>query len=366
VPLVLMLTLGRAKQTRVATTEFINLKSYHWPAYRESMTSMEGKTIAITGCTSGIGLRLAITLAELKATVLLLNRPSPLAEDALDRVSAAASAAGGPSPSMISCDLQSFAKTREAGVALQTLCGANGLDVLCNNAGVMNKDDVATEDGVDLQMGVNHLAAFLLTKYAMPCLEKAAALRGEARVVQQSSCLRALPSAEKNWDNTLQQRYLEKNGGNLGGSVTSPLAASGPNWQRYQQSKLANVAFTYALHDRLAAKQSKVKALVAHPGTAPTSLHGSANPGLLLKLVAWMLMQSTEDGTMGIARCCCDPEAKSGEFYGPLGKGLQQEHDTAAYKGKAVVMPQVELADAVTREMLWKASNATTGAAFEV
>ncbi len=37
-----------------------------------------------------------------------------------------------------------------------------------------------------------------------------------------------------------------------------------------------------------------------------------------------MLMQSTEDGTMGIARCCCDPEAKSGEFYGPLGKGLQQ------------------------------------------
>ena len=47
------------------------------------------------------------------------------------------------------------------------------------------------------------------------------------------------------------------------------------------------MAFTYALHDRLAAKQSKVKALVAHPGTAPTSLHGGANPGLLLKLVAW-------------------------------------------------------------------------------
>ena len=118
--------------------------------------------------------------------------------------------------------------------------------MLCNNAGVMNKDDVATEDGVDLQMGVNHLAPFLLTKYAMPCLEKAAALRGEARVVQQSSCLRALPSAEKNWDNTLQQRYLEKNGGNLGGSVSS-LAASGPNWQRYQQSKLGESLAEYRL-----------------------------------------------------------------------------------------------------------------------
>ena len=119
--------------------------------------------------------------------------------------------------------------------------------MLCNNAGVMNKDDVATEDGVDLQMGVNHLAAFLLTKYAMPCLEKAAALRGEARVVQQSSCLRALPSAEKNWDNTLQQKYLEKNGGNLGGSVSS-LAASGPNWQRYQQSKLGE-SLADSIHD---------------------------------------------------------------------------------------------------------------------
>ena len=45
VPLVLMLTLGRAKQTRVATTEFINLKSNYWPKYCESMTSSSCRRI---------------------------------------------------------------------------------------------------------------------------------------------------------------------------------------------------------------------------------------------------------------------------------------------------------------------------------
>ena len=47
---------------------------------------------------------------------------------------------------------------------------------------------------------------------------------------------------------------------------------TGANYERYQQTKLANLVFTYALRDKLAAKGSKVKALCAHPGVAPTSL----------------------------------------------------------------------------------------------
>ena len=102
----------------------------------------------------------------------------------------AAEKAGAPPPVAIPCNLLSFGQTREAGEALQGFCGARGLDVLANNAGIMGNDDVATEDGVDVQMSVNHLAAFLLTKHAMPCLETAAELRGEARIVQHSSALR--------------------------------------------------------------------------------------------------------------------------------------------------------------------------------
>jgi hypothetical protein len=82
----------------------------------------------------------------------------------------------------------------------------------------------------------------------------------------------------------------------------------------------------------------------------------------MLKCIAWMKMQSEKDGTMGLARCCCDPDAKSGEFYGPVGKGLQEAHDQASYKGKAELMPEVQIADKAARDMLWKVSNATTGA----
>ena len=57
---------------------------------------------------------------------------------------------------------------------------------------------------------------------------------------------------------------MQKNGGNLGGD--SDQVMKGANFVRYQQTKLANVAFTYALHKRLQEAGSKVKALVAHPG----------------------------------------------------------------------------------------------------
>ena len=63
---------------------------------------------------------------------------------------------------------------------------------------------------------------------------------------------------------------MQKNGGNLGGD--SDQGFKGANFVRYQQTQLANVAFTYALQKRLQEAGSKVKALVAHPGVAPTQL----------------------------------------------------------------------------------------------
>ena len=51
---------------------------------------------------------------------------------------------------------------------------------------------------------------------------------------------------------------------------------------------------------------------------------------------------------------------------GPAGKGLQTSHDQASYRGKAVLLPEVEIADAEAREMLWRVSNETTGANFKL
>ena len=66
----------------------------------------------------------------------------------------------------------------------------DGLDVICNNAGIMALKDQATIDGFDIQMQTNHLSHFLLTKELLPLLEIAAEKRGEARIVNHTSISR--------------------------------------------------------------------------------------------------------------------------------------------------------------------------------
>jgi len=84
-------------------------------------------------------------------------------------------------------DLMSFDSLRAAGKKLRADFSANGIDVLCNNAGVMAVKDEATVDGCDVQMQTNHLSHFLLTAEVWPLLERAAEKNGEARVVNHSS-----------------------------------------------------------------------------------------------------------------------------------------------------------------------------------
>jgi len=354
---------------------FVEIESRHYPAYAASLPLLTDKVVAITGCTSGCGYRLARTCVEKQALVVMLNRKgrAALAEQKLAEHAKLHSA---PPPVSIECDLTRFESVRAAGAELAKQFGRTGLDVLCNNAGIMGFTDDATEDGCDVQMQVNHTSHFLLTSLAMPLLEKAAALRGEARVVNHSSALRALD--ERGWSSELKQRYLEKRGGNLGGNNKTVGVPGGPNFQRYQQSKLANVVFTYALHDRLSEAGSRVKALVAHPGVAPTALHLNSAMGADAAESGWLMRalmrfffkamtQSEEDGTMGILMCSADPSAESGNFYGPYGKGLVGgKHDQAAYTGPATRMKFETLAHAEAREMLWRVSEEVTGASFTV
>ena len=106
----------------------------------------------------------------------------------------------------------------------------------------------------------------------------------------------------------------------------------GARWKRYGQTKLANAAFTAALHEKLQKRGSKIKSLVAHPGLSNTELQVTTikDGGMAKKMTRFMMKrsQSEEDGSIGILSCICLPEAKSGQFWGP-GKGMM------AMKGKA-------------------------------
>jgi len=190
------------------------IESVHFAEFENDVPDMSGKTIAITGCTSGTGLVAAKTCAKKGARVYMLNRSSSRAEAAEAEVRTILGDSSNK-VSTINCDLQSFNSVREAAKQLLNETRANGLDVICNNAGVMALEDKATEDGYDVQMQTNHLSHFLLNKEIFPSLLKAVELRGEARIVNHSSLARKGPGG------ILQAKYFGKNGGNLGGNGSS-------------------------------------------------------------------------------------------------------------------------------------------------
>jgi NAD(P)-dependent dehydrogenase (short-subunit alcohol dehydrogenase family) len=268
---------------------------------------MTGRLVAVTGTTSGTGYVCARELAKLGARVLLLNRESERSTAALLKLE---QEVPNGSFSAIACDLQDFDSVRRAAQRIRD--EQEVLDILCNNAGVMALPDRATKDGYDVQMQTNSISPFLLTKELFPLLRKST----DGRVVNHTSMARlGVPHEAK---------YFGKNGGDLGGDGSDEENArfEGPRWQRYHQSKLANCTFTYGLQEKLADHQlSNIKALLAHPGLAKTGLQTTSakTGGMDLNGGFMSNAQSAEDGALGIIRACADPEAQSGDFYGPEG-----------------------------------------------
>lgn len=325
--------------------------SKHYPSFLQKVPDLTGKTFVITGTTSGTGKVAAHTIASKSGRVMMLNRPSSRSDKAQQDISAAYPNAD---IQTLECDLQSFASVQAAANKLQEVC-SNGIYALINNAGIMAMPDEATVDGFDTQMQTNHLSHFLLTRELFPLLEKGAAAHGEARIVNHSSIAR-----KSVWK--LKTKYLERNGGNLGGDSLG--ITGGGRWVRYGQTKLANAAFTAALHEKLQAKESKVKALVAHPGWANTELHTNTDKrgGLfiapLVSFLAKLFSQSEEDGALSLLSCAVLPSAQSGDFWGPGSNPI-------ASKGQANSFPlEKQYNNPETRELLWKKSTEAIGTEF--
>jgi len=266
---------------------------------------MTNKIAVITRTTSGAGYVCAREIAKSGGTVVLLNRESDRLSSSIKRLEQEV-----PKGKFVSiiCDLQDFESVQRA--ADEIKLNYDVIDVLCNNAAVMALQDLATKDGYDIQMQTNCLSHFLLTKELFPLLKKSK----EARIVNHSSNARL--------GGPLEIKYFGKNGGNLGGDGTQEenFNFTGPRWERYHQSKLANCAFIYALKQKLEQKNiTNVKCLLAHPGLAWASLAATSakTGGMDINSEIMAKAQSAEDGALGIIRACMDKKAKSGNFYGP-------------------------------------------------
>eukprot|EP00934_Nitzschia_sp_Nitz4_P002621 Nitzschia sp. Nitz4//scaffold60_size111251//106198//107190//NITZ4_004167-RA/size111251-processed-gene-0.46-mRNA-1//-1//CDS//3329555624//2611//frame0 len=317
-----------------------NVKTKWFPEFEKGLPDLSGKTIVITGTTSGTGFVLARTAIRKGAdNVLLLNRPSDRATKSEAELKAEPNA---KNVETIPCDLQDFESVKNAAETIKSKYDA--VDVLCNNAGVMALEDKATKDGYDVQMQTNHLSHFLLTKELYPLLKKAAELRGSARIANHSSRARFGGDA-------LKEEYFGKNGGNLGGDGSK--FPNGGRWKRYHQTKLANAVFTMALNDRLD-NDSKILAACAEPGLAATNLQVTTNSNGGMGGNMWIMRfsQSAEDGTMPILSACFSPETKAGTIWAPK----------SGWAGPAVQNPTDKLSATVeSRDLLWKASEGACG-----
>ena len=119
---------------------------------------------------------------------------------------------------------------------------------------------------------------------------------------------------------------------------------------------------TYAMHEKLEAKGSKVRVVACHPGGSATNLGDNLEmPWIemqLMKLLTKFMMQSAEDGTMGLLLAMMDPEAKSGVLYGPAKSGMS---------GPAVPNPPKKYEnDPEVMKMIWEVSEETTGVKFDI
>ena len=218
---------------------------------------MAGKTVLVTGGTSGIGKATALGLAALGAHLAITGRDRRRTETAAQEVRALG---GGPVDVFVA-DLSSQAEVRQlAEEALQRL---PRIDVLVNNVGGYRNTRHVTADGLEHTFALNHLAPFLLTHLLLDRLTRSA----PARVVTVSSNAQALGRID--FDDLQGER------GYSGAKA-------------YNQSKLANVLFTYELARRLEAtrksEQTIVTANVLHPGVVSTSF-GAEDPAVVQRLI---------------------------------------------------------------------------------
>jgi retinol dehydrogenase-14 len=211
---------------------------------------MAGRTVLVTGGSGGIGRATAAGLATMGARVAITGRDRERTESAAREIRAA----GGGQVDVFVADLSSQSEVRR--LADEVLQSLSRIDVVINNVGGYWHTRHVTADGLERTFALNHLAPFLLTHLLLDRLKQSA----PARVVTVSSNAQAMGRID--FDDLQGERSY------AGGRA-------------YNQSKLANVMFSYELARRLQATSLTANAL--HPGVVSTSF-GAEDPAGVQRL----------------------------------------------------------------------------------
>ena len=296
--------------------------SDHQGFIEADVADQSGKCFIVTGANAGVGFELSRVLAAHGARVLLGCREKGRAEEAIARIKLLTPTAD---LAWLPLDLSDIESVRAAGAKASR---EPRIDVLINNAGVMNPPLTRTKQGFELQFGVNHLGVFALTSLLLPKLAETPA----SRIVVTSSIAHRMGKID--WDDLNAERSYSKN-------------------DRYAASKLASALFFFELDRRLRATRSPITAVGVHPGVASTSLLRHTGPIRLVGPIFGLLFNSAAQGAWPALLGATGP-VKPGGYYGPTGfAGFR------GVAGEAKRAPQAE--DPALAKRLWDVSVAMTG-----
>ncbi len=277
---------------------------------------MGGKTALITGGTSGIGKATAVALAAMGADVVVVGRNQERGEAAVEEIKVQSHS---ESVELMLADLSAQDEVRR--LAGEFLERYDRLDVLANNAGLVQSKRTETSDGIETTLAINHLAPFLLTNLLLDRLEQSA----PSRVITVSS--EAQRWGNVNFDDLQStQKYR--------------------GFPVYGLTKLANIVFTYELAERL--KGTYVTANCLHPGPVSTNFgKNNSGPMALFFRVAKPFMRTPEQGadTLIWLASSSDVEGVSGKYFS----------DRKEIEAKKVAY------DPAARRKLWEISEDLTG-----
>jgi NAD(P)-dependent dehydrogenase (short-subunit alcohol dehydrogenase family) len=246
---------------------------------------MGGNVALVTGGTSGIGKATATALAAMGADVVVVGRNRERGEQAAAEIRAKT---GGRVDLALS-DLASQAEVRALAEGFRRRY--DRLDVLVNNAGLVQSTRTESPDGIETTFAINHLAPFLLTNLLLDVLKESA----PSRIVTVSS------EAER-WGN-LDFEDLQSRKKYRGFPV-------------YGMTKLANIMFTYELAERL--KGTGVTATCMHPGAVNTRFGAdSTGPMTILFRLSKPFMRTPKQGADTLIWLASSPEVEglSGRYY---------------------------------------------------
>jgi NAD(P)-dependent dehydrogenase (short-subunit alcohol dehydrogenase family) len=271
--------------------------------------SIKGKTVLITGATSGIGLAAAQELSEDGARIVLATSNLEKGKITAKKIF---EFSGNKKIEIMECNLASFQSIKLFTDKFKAF--NHRLDVLINNAGIWEPNFVKTRDGFESNFAVNYLAPFLLTLLLEDLIVKSA----PARIINTSS--------EAHKGVYLNFKNIQTREGRFSG------------FRAYGQSKLALTLFTKKLADDLRDKNVTVNSF--HPGFVRTNIFSRL--GSVKSFVIGRFMLSPKQGAKTLVYLATSPEVgeSTGEYY----------------IRKKLARPSIEANNVEAEEILWEKS----------